>query len=140
MVEIGDLLLRQCRLRVEIAHIESSLNVVLDPRSGIGDDPHCAGHTALARRTQPDTGAAIDDQQPAVGVPPDCALQRVKLVMGQEILRTLPDQRRLDDMRISVERRKILGHRREALNGHEASPHPMVTQCANLRASPAAPS
>ena len=62
MVEIGDLLLGQRGLRVEVAHVERALDVVLDPRPGIGDDPHRAGNAAAARRTEADTGAAVDDQ------------------------------------------------------------------------------
>jgi hypothetical protein len=118
MVEIGDLFLRQCCLRIEIAHIEGALDVMLDARSGIRDDPHRSGNAALAGRAEPDPGAAIHDQQPAVGVPPDRPLQRIELVTGQEILRTLPDQRRLGDVRVAVERREIFGHRRETLNRH----------------------
>ena len=62
MVEIGDLVLRQRRPRVEVAHIEGALDVVLDAGAGIGDDPHRAGDAALARRSEADAGAAIDDQ------------------------------------------------------------------------------
>ena len=46
MVEIGDLLLGQRGLGVEVAHIECALDVVLDARAGIGDDPHRAGDAA----------------------------------------------------------------------------------------------
>src|SRR5207244_2882256 len=106
----------QRRMWIEVAHIEGSLDVVLDPRTGIGNDPHCAGNAALARRAQSDTGATIDEQELAVGIPPDRPLQRVELVPGQEILGALPDQRRLGDMRVTVERWEILGHRREPLN------------------------
>ncbi len=49
MIEIGDLLLGQRRLRVEVAHVEGALDVVLDPGAGIGDDPHRAGNATLAR-------------------------------------------------------------------------------------------
>ena len=128
MVEIGNLLLGQRCLGVQVAHIEGPLDIVLDPRPGIGNDPHCAGDAALARRAEPDPSAAVDDQQPAVGIPPDRALQRVELVAGQEILGALPDQRRLGDMRIAIEGREILGHRREALNRHDVLLTRMVTR------------
>src|SRR5262249_55620595 len=118
MVEIGDLLGGQRRLRVQVAHIEGALDVVPDPGAGIGDDPHRAGNAALARRAEPDPGAAIDDQQPAVGVPPDRALQRIEFVARQKLTGALPDQRWFGDVSIAIERWKILGHRREALNGH----------------------
>ena len=91
MVQIGNLLLGQRCLGVQVADIEGPLDIVLDPRPGIGDDPHCAGDAALARRAEPDPGAAVNDQEPAIGIPPDSALQRVELVAGQEILRALPD-------------------------------------------------
>ena len=118
----GDLLLRQRGLRVQVAHVQRALNVVLDPWAGIGDDPHRAGDAALARRAQPDPGAAIDDQQAAFGIPPDRPLQCVELVAGQEILGAFPDQRRLGDMRVAIEGREILGHRRKALNRHAVPP------------------
>ena len=62
MVEIGDLILRQRRLCVEVAHIEGALDVVLDARAGIGDDPHGSGDAAFARRAEPDPGSAVDNQ------------------------------------------------------------------------------
>src|SRR5215813_2957504 len=43
-------------------------------------------------------------------------------------------------MRVTVECWEILGHRREALNRHDASPHPMVTQCTPFRLLPMRPS
>src|SRR5207237_8453061 len=43
--------------------VEGALNVVLHPGSRVGDDPHCAGNAAAPRRTEPDAGAAVDDQQ-----------------------------------------------------------------------------
>jgi len=49
MVEIGDLLLGQRCLRIEVAHIESALDVVLDAGAGVGDDPHRARDAALPR-------------------------------------------------------------------------------------------
>ena len=74
MVEIGDLLLRQRRLGVEVAHIEGALDVVFDARPGIADDPHRAGDAALAWRAEADPGASIDDQEAPVRIPPDRAL------------------------------------------------------------------
>src|SRR6266576_6864576 len=67
-------------------------------------------------------GAPVDDQQPAIGIPPDRALQRVELVARQKVFGALPDQRRLGDMRVAIEGREILGHRREALNWHAVPP------------------
>ena len=61
MVEIGHLLLSQRGLRVQIAHVEGALNIMLHPGPRIGDDPHRPGNAALARRAEPDTGAAVDD-------------------------------------------------------------------------------
>jgi hypothetical protein len=77
VVEIGHLLLGQCGLRVQIAHVEGALNIMLDPGPRIGDDPHRPGDAALAGRAEPDPGAAVDDQQAALGVPPDRRLQRI---------------------------------------------------------------
>src|SRR6516225_7912369 len=122
VVEISDLLLGQRRLRIEIAYVEGALDVVLDPRTGVGDDPHRAWNTALARRAEPDPGAAVDNQETAFGVPPDRLLQCVELVAGQELVRALPDQRRLGDVRVAVEGREILGHRHETLNRHAVAP------------------
>ena len=61
MVEIGHLLLSQRGLRVQIAHVEGALNIMLHPGPRIGDDPHRPGNAALTRRAEPDTGAAVDD-------------------------------------------------------------------------------
>src|SRR5262249_28921300 len=118
MVEIGDLILSKRGFRVQIAYIEGALDVVLNAGAGIGDDPHRAGDAALAWRAETDPGATVDDEEAAVGVPPDRALQRVEFIAGQEILGAFPDPRRLGDMRVAIERREILRHRRKALNRH----------------------
>ena len=95
---------------------------MLDPGASIGDDPHRAGNAAVSRRAEPDPGAAVDDQEAADGVPPDRLLQRIQFVAGQEFVSTFPDHRRLGDMRVTIEGRKILGHRRKALNRHAVPP------------------
>jgi hypothetical protein len=108
VVEIGDLVLRECGLGIEVAHVKGPLDIVLDPRPGVADDPHGTRDSAHARRSQPHPGAAIDDQEPAVSVPPNRALQRIELVAGQELVCPLPDQRRFGDVRVAIKSRKSL--------------------------------
>ena len=91
MVQIGDLVLGQRCLGVQVADIEGPLDIVLDPGPGVSDDPHCAGDAALAWRAEPDPGSAVNDQKAAIGIPPDSALQRVEFITSQKVLGALPD-------------------------------------------------
>ena len=117
-VEVRDLLLRQRGLRIQIAHVQRALNVVLHARPRIGDHPHRPGNAAAPRRADADARLAVDDQLLGVVVPPDRGPERLHLVPGQELGGAFPDQRRLGDMRVAIEGREILGHRGEGLGRH----------------------
>ena len=121
MVEIGDLLLGQRGLRVEVAHVQRALDVVLDPRPGIGDDPHRAGNAARRGEPRPTPARPLTISSRLSASHQIVALQRVEFVAGQKFVGALPDQRRLGDMRVAVEGGEVLGHRRETLNRHGAS-------------------
>ena len=75
MVQVRHLLLGERRLGIEVAHVEGALNVMLDARPGVGDDPHGTGNPAATRGANASASLAIDDQLLGFGVPPDRGLE-----------------------------------------------------------------
>ena len=75
VVQVRHLLLGERGRGIEVAHVEGALNVMLDARPGVRDDPHGPGNPATTRGANASSCLAIDDQLLALGVPPDRGLE-----------------------------------------------------------------
>src|SRR5262249_60583378 len=120
--EVRALRLRHRGLRIQVTHVQRALDVVLPSGPRVADHAHRPRDPAAPRRADPDARLAVDDQLLGVVVPPDRGAERLHLLPGQELAGSLPDERRLGDVRIAVEGREVLGHRLDGLDWHGVVP------------------
>src|SRR5262245_21438736 len=130
MVQIRHVLLGERRLGIEVAHVEGALNVMLDARPSVGDDPHGTGNATTTRGANASASLAIDDELLALGVPPDRGLESLQLVLGQVRVGLLPDLGRFCHVGITVKGRKVLSHGGKRLHRHAIPPlHMAIHAC-----------
>ena len=118
MVQVGHLFLGEGGFRVQVAHVQCPLDVMLDSWTGVGDDSHGARDASPALGADTDARLSVDDELPSFGVVPHRGLERLQLLARQVVIGPLPYFRGLGYVGIAVEGGVILGHARKSLYRH----------------------